>query len=116
MTFDAVYSMQAALNEVPQQEVALLPREFSQLIGGVPVTASYGIPFEVDTGESITNAVDFTTIYLTLSGSRRISRRLTVSGSALYWQQELGGALQTTRSQAIQVSIGFTWNFEPIPL
>ena len=51
-----------------------------------------------------------------MSGSRRISRRLSINGTASYWQQELAGALQETQTQAIQVSIGFTWNFEPIPL
>jgi len=98
--------------------VALLPQEFSlsQVIGGLLLTAPYGIPLEVDTGKELTNPVELTTIYFTLGGSRRISRRLSISGSAMYWQQELGGALQKTRSQAIQVSIGFTWNFEPIPL
>jgi len=116
VSFDASYSTQSALNKVPQQEVALLPQEFSQVIGGLLLTAPYGIPLEVDTGKELTNPVELTTIYFTLGGSRRISRRLSISGSAMYWQQELGGALQKTRSQAIQVSIGFTWNFEPIPL
>jgi hypothetical protein len=60
--------------------------------------------------------VDLTTIYFTLGGSRRISRRLSINGGASYWQQDAGGALQNTQSQVIQVSIGFTWNFEPIPL
>lgn len=116
VSFDATYSTQSALNQVPQQEVALVPQDLSQLVGGLLLTAPVGIPLEIDTGKALSNSVDFTTIYLTLSGSRRISRRLSINGSAVYWQQELSGALQTTRSQAFQVSIGFTWNFEPIPL
>jgi hypothetical protein len=70
----------------------------------------------VDTGKSVSNAVDLTTIYFTLGGSRQISRRLSINGAASFWQQELGGALQKAQTQAIQVSIGFTWNFDPIPL
>jgi hypothetical protein len=116
LTFNAIYSTQAALNEVPQREVALLAAQDFQLIGGVPAVTTFGIPFEVDTGKAITNAVDLTTLYFTLSGSRRISRRLSINGGASYWHQETGGALQSAQTQFIQVSIGFTWNFEPIPL
>jgi hypothetical protein len=114
--FNAIYSTQSALNAVPQREVALLPGQDVQLVGGVPALAIFGIPFEVDTGKSLSNTIDLTTIYFTLTGSRRISRRLSINGAASFWQQELGGALQKTRSQVIQVSIGFTWNFDPIPL
>jgi hypothetical protein len=116
LTFNAIYSMQAALNEVPQSEVALLAAQDFQLVGGVPAVATFGIPFEIDTGKAITNAVDLTTVYFTLTGSRRISRRLSINGGASYWHQETGGALQSAQAQVIQVSIGFTWNFEPIPL
>lgn len=115
-TFNAIYSMQAALNEVRQREVALRPEVEAQIIDGAFATIIFGVPFEVDTGESIANSIDLTSIYFTLSGSRRISRRLSINGTASYWQQELAGALQKTQTQAIQVSIGFTWNFEPIPL
>ena len=114
--FNAIYSTQAALNKVPQREVALLPGQDVQLVGGVPALAIFGIPFEVDTGKSLSNTIDLTTIYFTLTGSRRISRRLSINGAASFWQQELGGALQKAQTQAIQVGIGFTWNFEPIPL
>ncbi|MCX5739693.1 MAG: hypothetical protein NTZ61_14600, partial [Proteobacteria bacterium] len=116
LTFNAVYSTQAALNQVPQSEVALRSGQTVQLVGGAPAQAIFGIPFEVDTGKSLTNAVDLTTVYFTLSGSRRISRRLSINGGASYWQQQTGGALRNAQTQATQVSIGFTWNFEPITL
>jgi hypothetical protein len=116
LSFNVIYSTQAALNQVPQTEVALqpVPSPCPPQTGAVAVDC--GIPFEVDTGKSLSNAVDLTTVYFTLSGSRRISRRLSINGGASYWQQDSGGALQNTQSQVIQVSIGFTWNFEPIPL
>jgi len=112
LSFDAIYSTQAALNEQRQQEAAL-EQPAACTFGGV---ALCGTPFEVDTGKSISNAVNLTAIYFTLNGSRRISRRLSLNGGASYWQQDLGGAFQKTRTQEIQVSIGFTWNFDPIPL
>jgi hypothetical protein len=114
LSFNAIYSLQSALNQQAQQEAVfplVPPAECT--FGGVAFCST---PLVVDTGKSVSNAVDFTTIYFTLSGSRRISRRLSINGSAVYWQQELGGAFQKTRSQAFQVSIGFTWNFDPIPL
>ena len=116
LTFNAIYSTQAALNQLPQSEVALRSGQTVQLVGGVPAQAIFGIPFEVDTGKSLTNAVDLTTVYFTLGGSRSISRRLSINAGASYWQQQTGGALQKTRSQTVQGSIGFTWNFDPIPL
>jgi hypothetical protein len=116
LQFETIYSTQTALNQVPQREVALLPARDVQLVGGVPAEAIFGIPFEVDTGKSLTDSIDLTTIYFTLRGSRQISRRVSINGQAVYWRQEIGGVLQTARTQEIQVSIGFTWNFEAIPL
>ena len=33
-----------------------------------------GIPFEVDSGQEVSNEIDITTLYFTLTGRRRISR------------------------------------------
>lgn len=116
ISFDAIYSTQSALNETRQREIALAPQDAFAFIGGQLAVSTVGFPFEVTTGDSITSEIDLTTVYFTLAASRRISRRLTLIGSATYWQQQSGGLLEDTRVNDIQFSLGFTWNFEPIPL
>lgn len=116
ISFDAIYSTQSALNETRQREIALQQVSEFQVINGVPTVGVFGVPFEVSTGDSITSEVDLTTMYFTLAANRRISRRLTLIGSATYWQQQSGGLVEDTRVNDIQFSLGFTWNFEPIPL
>jgi hypothetical protein len=117
ISLDAIYSTQSALNETLEREIALQPgTENGLLFGVIPVTAVVGIPFEISTGDAITSEVELTTTYFTLAASRRVSRRLTLIGSATYWQQQSGGLLEDTRVNDIQFSLGFTWNFEPIPL
>jgi hypothetical protein len=118
VNFDAIYSTQSALNEQPQREIALQQLNEFQFINGVPAVGVFGIPFEVDTGDSsISNQVEITTLYFTLSASRRISRRLRLVGSAGYWQQETGGGVvMDRRVRDLQFSLGFTWAFDPIPL
>ena len=114
--FDAIYSTQSALNATRQREIALNPEDVLAVVGGQLAFSTVGVPFEVATGDSITNEVDLTTIYFMLSASRRISRRLSLIGTATYWQQQTGGLLEDERVREIQFSLGFTWNFEPIPL
>jgi hypothetical protein len=116
ISFDAIYSTQSALNETRQREIALLTDDDFRFINGVPALGVFGVPFEVDTGESITSEVSLTTTYFTLAASRRISRRLTLNGAATYWEQQSGGLLEDSRVRDVQFSLGFTWNFEPIPL
>jgi hypothetical protein len=116
LAFQAVYSKQTSVSDVRQREVALLTESNTQILGGVPATAFFGVPFEVDTGATIANAVDVDTMYFELSGVRRISRRFSIDGAASYWQQDTSGVLNETRTQVIRVDIGFTWNFDAIPL
>ena len=116
LAFQAVYSKQTSVSDVRQREVALLTEANTQILGGVPATAFFGVPFEVDTGATIANAVDVDTMFFELSGVRRISRRFSIDGAASYWQQDTSGVLNETRTQVIRVDIGFTWNFDAIPL
>ena len=115
LAFDAIYSKQTALNKTRLSEAALVPGVAS-FSNGLTL-GTIGIPFEVDSGQEVSNEIDITTLYFTLTGRRRISRNLSLIGSATYWQQESNGlVLQDTHLQEIEVTVGFTWEFDPIPL
>jgi hypothetical protein len=110
--FNTIYSTQTALNEALQREIALTP--FVDVIG--TSFAVIGIPFEVGTGGSLKNQVDITTIYFTLSGNRRISRRLSLNAGVSYRQQKVGGLVDDEKVNDFEVTVGFTWKFDPIQL
>jgi hypothetical protein len=112
--FTAIYSLQASVSDVRQREVSLSIATDTQTFPGT--VAVYGIPFEVGTGAKISSDAEVTAYFFRLNAVRRISRHLSLRGGASYWQQETGGLLQTARVPQYRVDVGFTWNFEPIPL
>jgi hypothetical protein len=117
VTFNAIYSTQTALNETTEREITLRPElESALLFGFIPITGAVGVPVEVRSGSAISSELELTTTYLTLDFNRRVTNHLTLIGSATYWQQQSDGLLDDTRINDIQFSLGFTWNFEPIPL
>ncbi len=81
------------------------------------ITAPIAVPFEVSQGDAIDNAFTATTTRLELSGVRRITSRLSIDGTASWWQQvNSSDFAASTTTQNYRVVVGFTWNFEPIPL
>jgi hypothetical protein len=114
VNFNAIYSTQSALSKTRQREIALIPGVDTTTIPGT--VAVVGIPFEVDVGEELTNQIDLTSVLFSISGSRRISRHLSIVGAASFWQQETTGLAEDTKVKDILISLGFTWNFDPISL
>lgn len=114
VSITGIYAKQTALNKSRQSEVALMPEIDDQTIPGA--VAVFGLPFQVDSGQEISNEIDITTLYFTLTGTRRVSRNLSLIGSATYWQQESNGFVQDTQLRDIEFTVGFTWEFDPIPL
>lgn len=116
VTLDTIYSKQSALSEGRQRQIALRPVTETRTLQGLPVTTTFGVPFEVGLGDKLSSQIDLTTAYFGITASRRLSRQLTLIGSATYWQQQTGGLLTDTTLRDVEFSVGVTWTFDPIPL
>lgn len=119
----AAYSRQTQLTQqrVLQFAVTSEPTEIRIQQFGTTVTqnivADIAVPFEVSQGDATDNAFTFTTTRVELLGERRISRRLSLDATATWWQQVSSSDFaEGDTIQNFRVVLGFTWNFDPIPL
>ena len=123
VSLQAVYSTQTSLTPLRALQFAVTNEVTDVLVqplGGGPITngmAAIAVPFEVSQGDAVDNAFTATTTRIELAGVRRLSRRLSVDGTASWWKQEGSSDFaEDTSRQNYRVVLGFTWTFEPIPL
>jgi hypothetical protein len=118
----AVYSTQTQLTAQRALQFAVRSEQSEVLVqaqnGAIgTISAPIAVPFEVSQGDAIDNAFTATTTRVELFGMRRLSRRLSIDGTATWWQQATSSDFaEGTSIQDYRVVLGFTWNFEPIPL
>jgi hypothetical protein len=115
-------SIQSAVSEFNQQLVAVRPVSrtirLQNIVNGQTVNGTVVVPepFELFSGEKIDNPIDIRTYRVELRGSRRITRNLNAEASMSWYQQTSSSDfIDSTRSE-YRALLGFTWNFDPIPL
>ena len=121
-----IYTLQEAANDVREQLFVLdsdsdiVPDLIGANVNGTTldlIADPVGVPFEIDSGGKIDNAIEINTYRIELSAERRISRNLRLTGRASYWHQQSESDLREDREQEImRVIFGINWTFDPIPL
>ena len=125
VAFSGSYSTQAAISTGRVSDYALRT-ECLQLTTPLPIScgattnlfvAPVGVPVEASLGAKLNNPYDVSSYLMELRAERRISRRLAVDASFSWFQQKNNGvAILASNETIYRVVVGFTWNFDPIPM
>jgi hypothetical protein len=119
VTVSGSYSTQTAIStgRAPQNSVTASMLEIKNPDGTIFATAPVGIPTNASLGAAAENAYDVSSYLMEVRAERRISRRLILDASFSWFQQQNNGAAIVASNETVyRVVVGFTWNFEPIPL
>jgi hypothetical protein len=84
--------------------------------GGQTITGA-GRTIGQRTLDLVDNAIDVNTMRVLLSAQHDLTRRLTVSGTALWWRQQSEGEFQADDVVSdVRIELSLTWRFAPIDL
>lgn len=118
LSFTAGFSRQtgdSAGNEIflRPEPVFIIARNPPEVLGGL-----VGVPVGARSQGTIQDAVDAKNYRVELNGSRRLSRRLTLTSNASYTRNVSNGATSLVEQvrEDYRVTLGVVWEFDPIPI
>ena len=140
VSLNGTYTQQEAANKIPEQIISIdsatgiVPNAFfaagfqNGFLVAIPCNPGdpgcfeytpdpVGVPRLVTTGREQSNAIDITTWRVELRAHRRLSRNLSLDGTASYFDQKNKNSFAFEAEQRTwRVVFGVTWTFDPIPL
>lgn len=119
----ASYTLQEAANEITQPFVQqsfenIVPNAVLDLPGGGSrLFIADPVLVQRSASRAINNAIDITTMRFDLHAERMLRRHLRLEADVSYWQQDSKGDLVSEGTTEVwRIVLGFTWNFDAIPL